>query len=340
MGNGEEWSRARDADFRVADLPALRRMLDADSIVMRVDVSGAIVAHERLPELVTGRAMAALLNQDRHAFDAACSDVARSGLPATLEVACDTELVLVPVFANDADLCRYVVCWIRKVEEQALGPAIADLRNHELRYWFRQDRSSVRLTAELSARWEVRAGEQIDLGAHSDQVAAHGLATTVMASMVHGALDALIESGRSDVDILLRIDQPEFLHGILPTVHGSLRASGICAERLMFAIPVHIAVDESVLPVITHLRAMGVRIDIVGLHALTAALHSASDTSDHLHEIPASVGNVDEWKPTLAEVLDGSSCDAIARTTPRDNFALNSQSVHPAQGARYARSGD
>ncbi len=311
MGNGEGWIRAREADFRVADLPALRRMLDADSIVMRVNANGTIGAHERLPEIVTGRAMAALLNRDRATFEQACADVADTGRSTTLEVGEDEHLVLVPVFADDADVCRYVVCWTRRTAAADLGPSISDLRNNELRYWFRHHATADVATVEVSPRWKIPQGDEIDLADHAQEIAAHGLAATVMASTLHGALDAMIDSGRPDVHVLVRIPEPEFLQGILPTVHGSLRASLIEPDRITFAIPVHIAVDESVLPVITHLRAMGVRIDVVGLHALTAALHAVSDTSDHHHQIPASGAVAHEWKPTLAEALTGTAPVAI-----------------------------
>ena len=48
-------------------------------------------------------------------------------------------------------------------------------------------------------------------------------------------------------------------------------------------IPVELAVDPDLLPVIVHLRTMGMQIDIVGLDALTATLHTVSDTSDRSH---------------------------------------------------------
>jgi len=71
------------------------------------------------------------------------------------------------------------------------------------------------------------------------------------------------------------------LSGMVPAVHGTLRASGLAPERLIVGIDVELAVDPDLLPIIVHLRTMGVQIDIVGLDALTATLHTVSDTSSH-----------------------------------------------------------
>ena len=87
----------------------------------------------------------------------------------------------------------------------------------------------------------------------------------------------------------MRIDLPaaEMLPGLIQTIHGSLRATGVDASRIELGVPVGLAVDPDLLPVIVHLRTLGLRIDIVGLDALTAKLHTVSDTSAHCHDMPS-----------------------------------------------------
>ena len=87
----------------------------------------------------------------------------------------------------------------------------------------------------------------------------------------------------------LRIDLPgaEMLPGLIQTIHGTVRATGIDPSRIELGVPVALAVDRDLLPVIVHLRTLGLRIDIVGLDALTAKLHTVSDTSGHCHDMPS-----------------------------------------------------
>jgi hypothetical protein len=72
------------------------------------------------------------------------------------------------------------------------------------------------------------------------------------------------------------------------------------------ALPVAVATEPDLLPVIVHLRAMGLHIDIVGLDAFTATLHMVSDTSSLSHRpmprpLPAPVPG--PWADTAGRAL-------------------------------------
>jgi len=100
----------------------------------------------------------------------------------------------------------------------------------------------------------------------------------------------------------VRIEVPsaDMLAGLVPVFHGAIRASGLEPSRVIVAIDVTLAVDPDLLPVIVHLRTMGLQIDIVGLDALSATLHTVSDTSKHTIAIEAPVlDQVSNWTETF-----------------------------------------
>ena len=86
----------------------------------------------------------------------------------------------------------------------------------------------------------------------------------------------------------ITVPSADMLGGLVPVFHAALRASGLAPDRMVVSIDVDMAVDPNLLPIIVHLRTLGLQIDIVGLDALTATLHRISDTSGHVHSIPAA----------------------------------------------------
>jgi len=118
-----------------------------------------------------------------------------------------------------------------------------------------------------------------------------GLGHAVMESLIMNAADAAAEFGGGSA-VRISVPSADMLAGLVPVFHGAMRASGLGADRMIVAIDVGLAVDPDLLPIIVHLRTMGMQIDIVGLDALTSTLHLVSDTTNHTPPVPA-VRNID-----------------------------------------------
>lgn len=271
----------------VSDLAPVRRMLGAHSMVIRVGDDGTLAPFEAVPELFLGRCLRRLLTTEvRTQFEAACRRAATTGIAEIFD-GDDDGVMITPIFDDDEPgRCRFLVCWTRRGVAGLDEPA----GDHCLR-WNELELDAVGMRyrtvgdgrIEAAPWWKV-GDHGIALWEHDHWVSSLGLAAAVMDRVVTQAVPALVD--HPQVRLRLEVPAPEMLAGLLPVLHGTIRAIGVDPARIELAIPVEMAVDHDLLPVILHLRTFGVQIDIVGLHALTATLHTVSDTSDHHHRPP------------------------------------------------------
>lgn len=296
----------------VSDLAPLRRMLGAHSMVIRVNQDGTLMPFEIMPELFLGRSIRQLLTGEvRDQFEQVCSEVIDT---KTAQVFApdgfgeSDEVMVTPIFDEDGLDCQFLVCWARHVGEDGEPPACdSGLGWHDLDI----ERVEVRYRAVASGRveaapWWAVGDDGIDLWGHHNRVAAVGLSGAVMAELVTEAIPMLVDHD----DVQLRLDVPaaEMLPGLIQVCHSVLRATGVDADRIVLGIPVDLAVDADLLPVIVHLRTLGLQIDIVGLDALTAKLHTVSDTSEHRHTLPVvEVAGAGAWTTDAAQAVRESA---------------------------------
>ena len=280
-------------------------------MVIRVNADGSMMPFELMPELFLGRSIRQLLTGEvRDQFESACEQVIATESPLVFapESFGETdEVMITPVMDDTGARCQFLVVWARRLGEDA-EPAhdASNLHWHDLTIDAveTQFRAIAPNTIEAAPWWAV--GEGLELWGHQHRVAAVGLGAEVMTELVTDAIPVLADHD----DVQLRIDIPaaEMLPGLIQTIHGTLRATGVDPSRIELGVPVGLAVDPDLLPVIVHLRTLGLRIDIVGLDALTAKLHTVSDTSAHCHAMPAvDVGNHGEWTVKAEEAIRESA---------------------------------
>lgn len=258
-------------------------------MVIRVNDNGTLAPFEIMPELFLGRTIRQLLTADlRPAFETACADaVAR--LEARIFSLVDGEQVMItPVVDDKTGACRFLVCWARSdahllSETEGASAGWDDLTIDEVEVRYRALGPS-RIEA---APWWAIGTEGVALWPHHQRLSAVGLAQPIMVELVTEAVAVLAGDDRIGV----RIDVPsaDVLPGLIPTFNSVLKAAAVDPARIEVGVPVEMAVDPDLLPVIVHLRTLGLQMDIVGLDALTAKLHTVSDTSDHVHELPTPV---------------------------------------------------
>lgn len=354
--------------FRVSDLVSLRRVLRAESLVMRVNPNNTIVPVELLPGVVMDRSLRIALGKENLPTFTKATQQAANGAAATMLSIGEglDDIVLLPIFDDESDECRFVIAWVRtnsakqpvelpgatrtlstgpgggqiytaqphslnktatagtneansesisvseglqNASQTLKQPAAAgsgqpvsrrrrrnqggptgrpstdwtQLRTSEVRPRFKAHSKRARFI-NVEPVWQSSNG-MTPLWEHAEEVAAVGMATSVMTQLFHFGADAAAASTDSDVSVRLSIPSADYFGNIVPSVNGTLRASGLEPHRLVVAVPVVLASDENLMPVIIHLRTLGARIDIVGLDALTANLHAVSDTSDYVHSI-------------------------------------------------------
>ena len=286
-------------------------MLGAHSMVIRVNADGSMMPFELMPELFLGRSIRQLLaGEVRLQFEAACQQVIATESPIVFapEPFDETDEVMITPVMDDAGLrCQFLVVWARRVGDDA-EPAhdASNLHWHDLTIDAveTQFRAIAPNTIEAAPWWAVSDG--IELWGHHHRVAAVGLASAVMTELVADAISVL--AGSDDLNLRMDVPAAEMLPGLIQTVHGTLRATGVDPARIELGIPVGLAADPDLLPVIVHLRTLGLRIDIVGLDALTAKLHTVSDTSAHCHDMP-TVGTAThgQWTTKPEEAIRESA---------------------------------
>ena len=272
--------------LRVSDLVPLRRMLGTDSVVIRVNPDGSFAPYERMPALFFERPIRRILTADTpERFDHACAHAIEARRPIAFRPAAlsSDEVMINPILDDDGSACRFLVCWVRRTEiHDPSSPARAwgelELDDVVTRYRLRTDRGSV--AVEAAPWWALENGEVLELWPHHTYVSAMGLGHAVMEALIIDAVEAAATCG-SGPAVRIAIPSGDMLVGLVPVFHGAVRASGLDASMVIVAIDVELAVDPDLLPIIVHLRTMGMQIDIVGLDALTATLHTVSDTSSH-----------------------------------------------------------
>ena len=168
------------------------------------------------------------------------------------------------------------------------------------RYRLRSDGGSD--VVEAASWWALRSGELLALWPHHARVSAMGLGHAVMEAFIIDVVETVAVNG-GGLAVRIAVPSAEMLTGLVPVCHAVVRASGIDPAHIIVAIDVELAVDPDLLPIIVHLRTLGMRIDIVGLDALTATLHTVSDTSPYSPQ-PTTSSNLEAgpWVVSFAEV--------------------------------------
>lgn len=258
-------------------------------MVIRVNSDGSLMPFEILPELFLGRPIRQLLVSDvRDQFLSVCREVVadlavRSFVPEGFDE--NNQVMITPVLDSSRTRCQFLVCWSRRQDDGDVPVGIdtvcwGDLDPGDVEVRFRAyDDGQIE-----AAPWWAVGDDGVELWSYPEQVAAIGLGQTVMATVISDGVACLMDNDA----VRLRLDVPgaEMLDGLLQVFYGAIRTSGVDAARIEVGIPVELAVDPDLLPLIAHLRTLGLQIDIVGLDALTARLYRVSDTSDHHHVIP------------------------------------------------------
>lgn len=302
--------------LRVSDLVPLRRMLGQDSIVLRVNPDNSLAISHALPALFLDRPLRQSLEgfgaPAGGRFDAACREAIKSRSSVSLrpDVTSGDEIFINPIVDNDGLAVRFLVCWTRHgagLDAPMNGRSWTDLEmtSVQARYRLRSDeRSSV---VEVAPWWVAANGDLVDLWSHHAQVSAMGLGHSVIETLILDAAEAAAERAGGPA-VRIEVPSADMLTGLVPVVHGTLRATGLNPDRLIMAIDVDLAVDPDLLPIIVHLRTMGLRIDIVGLDALTATLQVVSDTSSH-NPVPVPVQQFEHgpWVADFASAIHATA---------------------------------
>ena len=292
--------------LRVSDLVPLRRMLGRDSVVIRINPNGSFVPRTSMPTLFFERSIRQVLTDDGDtAFEDACATATAHGSPVTFcpDATRADQVMIYPILDDYRDEYRFLVCWARKANSSTAptgSPAWGELCLDQVatRYRLRTDHHSV--VVEAAPWWALTSGEPLSLWSHHSHVSAMGLGHAVMESLIMHAAEAAAEFGGGPA-VRIEVPSAEMMSGLVPVFHGAVRASGLSAERVIVAVDVHLAADPDLLPVIVHLRTMGMQIDIVGLDAFTAALHTVSATSNYHHPlVPGPGAQLGPWVDSFA----------------------------------------
>lgn len=295
--------------LRISDLVPLRRMLGTDSVVIRVNPDGSFTPFERMPTLFFDRPIREILTTETpERFDQACAQAIGELRPVAFRPAPESsdEVMINPILDDGGTTCRFLVCWVRHTEildpsspSQAWGDLALD--DVVTRYRLRTDSGSVAI--EATPWWVLKSGEALNLWPHHTHVSAMGLGHAVMEALIIDAVEAAANYGGGPA-VRIAIPSADMLAGLVPVFHGAVRASGLDASRVVVAIDVDLAVDPDLLPIIVHLRTMGMQIDIVGLDALTATLQMVSDTSAHQPKTsPMSTAETGAWVDSFAAAI-------------------------------------
>jgi len=279
--------------------------------VIRVNPDGAFAPVERMPALFFDRAIRQLIEGPfQNEFEAACTEAIEQNASQAFAPGGDpTCEVLINPILDEHDIARFLVCWSRRARVTASVPHISqapqwtELQLADVATWYRirDDHESIVIDA---APWWVHSGGQLtELWPHHANVSAMGLGHAVMETLIYDAVEAAAVMGGHPV-VRIEVPSADMLAGLVPVFHGAIRAMGLPAERVMVALDVQLAVDQDLLPIIVHLRTMGMQIDIVGLDAFTSTLHMVSDTSEH--EMPlrqAKKVQLGQWASDIVDTL-------------------------------------
>lgn len=296
--------------LQVADLIPLRRILRSDSMVLRVDPDGTVTPHQHMPALFFERSLGrALVGPETETFAAACSAAVAEQRTMCLPVrSTGHELVLNPILDERGGECRYLVCWIRHGGASSIGPdrdrtidwSLLSLDDVVTRYRRRSDDTSD--VVEAAPWWALPGGGLLELWPHHPHVSATGLGPAVMQALITDAAEAAAGDGGGPA-VRVEVPSAELLGGLVPVFHSALKTSGLDPAGLLVAVDVSLAAEPDLMPILVHLRTLGLRLDVVGLDSLTVALHSLSDTSSV--RIGPAHRNDDSTGPRLRK--DGST---------------------------------
>lgn len=289
-------------------------MLGQDSIVIRVGGDGSFVAVEGLPTMFLDRSLREALNEGdsatggRGRFEQHCRQAVTSRSPISFrpDNPSDDEVLISPIVDDEDLTVRFLVCWTRHgdgLHTPVAGHSWTDLAADAVvtRYRLRSDDQSA--VVEAAPWWAPDGHELVELWSHHAKISAVGLGHAVMETLIMDAAEAAAEFADAPA-VRVEVPSADMLAGLVPVVHGALRASGLAPDRLITAIDVDLAVDPDLLPIIVHLRTMGVRIDIVGLDALTSTLHMVSDTSGlNIAPVPAAQCELGPWLANFADAI-------------------------------------
>lgn len=282
-------SSALGDPLRVADLVPLRRMLGNDSVVLRIGADGEPEPLGGLPPLFFDPPIRRLLTEDAGPrFRDACTAARTHGHAVVLPVPeSGDELMIIPILDDATDDYRHLVCWTRRRDDghdgvgcnvAATAPRWTELRPTDVTVRYRRRSVAGSTVVDAAPWWALPDGGLLELWPHHAHVTAMGLGHAVMQTLITDAAEAAADHGGGPA-VRIVIPAPDLLSGLVPLFHGVVRALGLEPARLVVAVDVEMAVDPDLLPVLVHLRTLGLRIDIVGLDELTRTLHKISDTS-------------------------------------------------------------
>jgi len=281
-------------------------MLAADSVVLRVHPNGSSMPFEQMPTLFFERSIRQILSENvKDRFNEACATAIehRTSLAFQPDESSTDELLINPILDDDGIECRFLVCWIRRGNDTNtrsgnLAWGNLGLDDVVTRYRLRSDQESV--VVEAAPWWAPANGEVIELWPHHSHVSALGLGHAVIEALIFDAAEAAAECGGGPA-VRIEVPSADMLAGLVPVFHGAVKASGLEPKQIMVAVDVDLAVHPDLLPIMVHLRTIGLQIDIVGLDALTASLHRVSDTS-HYVPLPTPSAEVvaSAWQSSFA----------------------------------------
>ena len=278
--------------LRVSDLVGLRQVLSDRSVVIRVNDDGTFAPFRHVAGMFFQSSLDRALSEDMSAdFAAACqlATERRQRVVFRPDGSVEKTVRIAPVFDDDNDDVRFLVCWVRGSTSIDQGTAVdwQALTIDDVATRYRSGDGVV----DASLWWAQPGAEPRELWPHHTHVTAMGLGHAAMEVLIMDAVEAAAETDGGPT-VRISVPSADMLGGLVPVFHGALKASGLDAKRMMVAVDIALAVNPDLLPIIVHLRTMGMKVDIVGLDAHTAALHTVSDTSDHVHTIkpPATAG--------------------------------------------------
>lgn len=292
--------------LRVSDLTHFRHMVGSHSTVLRVGIDGELTPAGGWPLQVGMPIHEVLRGSTAEAFDAACQDAIASCRTMVFEtdaVGRGGEVTITPVLDDQSSSCRYLVCWIRE-RRAATGPELADMRPDEIELKWRRRSVGARLVVEAAPIWVVPGGEPVDLWEHAEQLVSLGVAPMVLARILHRACAAVVDGAGSGFGLCLSLPAGELLNGIVPTVVGVLRATGLAEQRITLSVPVTVAVEEHRRATLMHLQALGLRLEVQGSGQLAKSLFGLDDRYA-VEAVKAAKpdGLCGPWAPTIPDAL-------------------------------------
>lgn len=295
----------------------LRRMLGTDSIVIRVKPDGSLEPMHQLPALFFERSIRHVMTQVAdgvdHGFEASCVRAVETRRRVSFRPPGErvSEILINPILDDSDDTCRFLVCWTRHAAVlEGIGEPVrwSDLRLDAVVTRYRRISLDRRVVVEAAPWWALPNGELLELWPHHGHVAALGLGHAVMQTLINDTAGAAVSHDGGPA-VRLSVPSADMLAGLVPVFHAALRVSGLDPARIVVGIGVELAVDPDLLPLLVHLRTMGLRIDIVGLAGLTRTLHSVSDTA---RALPApDVAEAAECGPWMASFAEAFSDIAV-----------------------------